>query len=104
MSDNRKGVAIVTGCAGGIGRSIALRLAADGYDVGVNDIPSNESQLESLQAEMKNKGRESVILLADVSQDAQVESMINVVVEKFGSLDVVSIRFSSQSLSIDCTV
>ncbi|KAJ6452766.1 NAD-binding protein [Mycena sanguinolenta] len=43
-----KGVVLVTGAAQGIGRSIALRLADDGFDVAVNDISKNSEKLDAL--------------------------------------------------------
>ena len=49
-------VAIVTGSAQGIGRAIALRLAADGYDVAVNDLPARSEDLEGLVREMEAHG------------------------------------------------
>jgi len=51
------GVALVTGAAKGIGRAIALRLAVDGFDVAINDIPSNKHNLDSLAGEIAEKGR-----------------------------------------------
>jgi len=39
--------AIITGSAQGIGRAIALRLAGDGYDIAVNDLPA---KIEALRA------------------------------------------------------
>ncbi|KAJ7607221.1 hypothetical protein FB45DRAFT_764470, partial [Roridomyces roridus] len=82
-----KGIALVTGAAQGIGRAIALRLADDGFDVAVNDISVSED-LQSLVKEIQQRGRASSIHAADVSHDAQVKEMIEAVVQKHGSLDV----------------
>jgi len=81
-------VALVTGAAQGIGRGIALRLAEDGYDVAVNDIPENSDKLDTVVGEIKQKGRESSKHLADVSQDEKVKQMVEEVVKHHGGLDV----------------
>ncbi|KAJ7677893.1 acetoin reductase family protein [Mycena polygramma] len=83
-----KEVALVTGAAQGIGRGIALRLAEDGFDVAVNDLPSNSEELDTLVDEIKNMGRASSKYIADVSQDEQVKEMVEQVVKQHGSLDV----------------
>lgn len=76
--------------AQGIGKAIALRLADDGFDVGVNDIPANAQNLLEVVREIKAKGRVSSEHLADVSIEEQVKSMITEVVRVHGGLDVVS--------------
>ncbi|KAJ7256224.1 NAD(P)-binding protein [Mycena haematopus] len=83
-----KGTAFVTGAAQGIGRSIALRLAEDGFDVAVNDVPENSAKLDAVIAELKQKGRESSKHLADVSQEENVKQMVENVVKHHGGLDV----------------
>ncbi|KAF9459221.1 NAD(P)-binding protein [Collybia nuda] len=88
MSQATKGVAIVTGAAQGIGRAIALRLALDGFNVGVNDIISQQDKLESLSAEIRALGREACIVPADVSDEVSVEKMIKDVVSNLGGVDV----------------
>lgn len=84
-----KGSAIVTGCAQGIGHAIALRLADDGFDVALNDIPSKEALLQELMKEICAKGRRSIITMGDISLEPNVEKMISEVVDQFGGLDVV---------------
>ncbi|KAJ7325575.1 hypothetical protein DFH08DRAFT_886922 [Mycena albidolilacea] len=85
----RQGVALVTGCAQGIGRSIALRLADDGFDVVVNDISANQTKLEALVDEIRAKGRASSQHVADVSQEEQVKGLFRQAAEHHGGLDVV---------------
>lgn len=90
------GVALVTGSAQGIGRAISLRLADDGFDVAVNDIPSNQPAVDSLVEEIQAKGRKSVAVLADVSQEEQVKAMVESAVKHLGGLDVVRIPLDNE--------
>jgi NAD(P)-dependent dehydrogenase (short-subunit alcohol dehydrogenase family) len=85
------GVAFVTGASQGIGRAIALRLAGDGFDVAVNDVPAGKENLNTLSQEIVETGRKTCILLGDISVEADVEDMINAVVGRMGRLDVVSL-------------
>ncbi|MCX2731996.1 acetoin reductase [Saccharopolyspora sp. NFXS83] len=81
-------VALVTGAGQGIGRSIALRLAADGLDVAVNDIPSNGEALRAVAAEIESAGRRTTAVLADVSDPVAVDDMVEQVAADLGKLDV----------------
>ncbi|KAJ6591279.1 NAD-binding protein [Mycena vulgaris] len=83
-----KGIAIVTGAAQGIGKGIALRLASDGFDIAVNDIPTNADKLAELVEDIKAKGREASVQVADVSVEEQVKKMVKEVVKIYGGLDV----------------
>ncbi|TFY76826.1 hypothetical protein EWM64_g7187 [Hericium alpestre] len=83
-----KGVAIITGAAQGIGRAIAIQLADDGFDVAVNDLGIMRAELEAVAKNVESKGRRSLVVPADVSSEADVKAMVDEVVEKLGSLDV----------------
>lgn len=82
-------VAIVTGAAQGIGLSIALRLADDGLDVAINDIPSKAGELREVVTQIQAKGRRCIAVPADVSQEEDVQGMVAQVVDQLGGLDVV---------------
>lgn len=84
-----KGVAIVTGAARGIGRGVALRLAADGFDLALNDLASSKDLLEELRKEITALGRHSIAFTADVTVEAEVQDLVETTVAELGGLDVV---------------
>ncbi len=91
-----KGVALVTGASRGIGRAIALRLANDGYSLALNDIPSNRADLAALAAEIEgikygDRNLRAVSITGDVTEEDQVQEMIQKTVKDLGAVDVVSI-------------
>lgn len=79
--------ALVTGASRGIGRSIALQLAEEGYNVAVN-YAGNKDKAEAIVEEIKDKGVEAFAIQADVANPDEVKDMIQEVVKQFGSLDV----------------
>lgn len=80
-------VALVTGASRGIGRSIALQLAEEGYNVAVN-YAGNKEKAEEVVNQIKEKGVEAFAIQANVSNPDEVKSMIKEVVNQFGSVDV----------------
>ncbi|KAJ7940194.1 hypothetical protein B0H13DRAFT_2299238 [Mycena leptocephala] len=81
-------VALVTGAAQGIGRAIALRLAADGLDVAVNDLSGKIDALTTLVEEIQHHGRRAVVITTDVSKEDEVKGMVELTVSTLGRLDV----------------
>jgi NAD(P)-dependent dehydrogenase (short-subunit alcohol dehydrogenase family) len=85
-------VALVTGGARRIGRSIALRLAADGaavavhYRTSADDAASLVSEIEAMDA--RKPARRTVAIQADVSRRADVQKMVATVEREFGRLDI----------------
>ncbi|MBI5974578.1 3-oxoacyl-[acyl-carrier-protein] reductase [Staphylococcus canis] len=80
-------VALVTGGSRGIGRSIALQLAEEGYTVVVN-YAGNQEKAEAVVAEIKEKGQEALAIQANVANGDEVKTMVKEVVKTYGSLDV----------------
>lgn len=80
-------VALVTGASRGIGRAIALELAASGAEVVVNYAASADAA-EAVVAAITAAGGRAWSHRADVSQETEVEAMVKQVLERSGRLDV----------------
>ena len=78
-------VAVVTGAALGIGKSIAQCFAENGMKVVVSDIDAEKGQ--NVVEEIKSKGGEASFIKADVSIEDDVKKMIDFAVETYGHLD-----------------
>jgi 2-hydroxycyclohexanecarboxyl-CoA dehydrogenase len=79
-------VALVTGAGRGVGRGVAMRLAAEGAKVVVNDF--HERRAERVAQEIREAGGQAVPVQADVTNLAQVRAMVAKAVETFGPVDI----------------
>jgi len=80
--------AIVTGAAQGIGHAIALRLADDGLDIVLNDIQGKSDALSGVAHEISKRGRKALAVIADCTQETEVQRLVDEAVKEFGRLDV----------------
>lgn len=80
-------VAIITGASRGIGRAVALALAAEGAKVVVNYASSSDAAQQVVTA-ITDAGGSALALQADVSKLEQVDALFNETLEKFGRVDV----------------
>ena len=80
--------AIVTGASRGIGREIAMRLAADGFAVAVN-YSGNAAKAEEVVKEIKAAGGDSIAAKANVDDEQEVARLFEHTETSLGSIDVV---------------
>jgi L-rhamnose 1-dehydrogenase len=79
-------VAIVTGAARGIGRAIALRCGQEGARVAVVDLREDEGHQTVRLIEAA--GGKAMFIRTDVSDGAQVQAMVDLVVEQWGAIHI----------------
>lgn len=79
--------ALVTGASRGIGRAVALGLAAAGADVAL--VARNEAALAEVCTEIEAGGRKALVLPCDVTDSAAVQAMVAAAIDGLGHLDVV---------------
>ncbi len=80
-------IAVVTGGASGVGREIALSLAAEGANVAIN-YRSSGKDAEILVGEIVAKGGKAKAYKADVADLAAVKAMVDEIVKDFGGLNI----------------
>lgn len=79
--------ALVTGASRGIGKAIALALAAEGADVVVN-YAGNKAAAETVAAEIEAMGRKALVVQADISSNEAATAMVDQAVKEFGRIDI----------------
>lgn len=79
--------ALVTGASRGIGRAVALALAAAGARVAIN-YAGNVKAAEEVKAAVEAAGGTAILCQADVADSAAVEAMVAAVAKEFGTIDI----------------
>jgi len=80
-------ISLVTGASRGLGKAIALKLAASGSKMAVNYLANDEAARQA-ESEIEGMGSEVMLLKADVTDSKAVKTMIRAVVEKWGRIDI----------------
>lgn len=87
MIDLSGNVALVTGSSRGMGKACAVRLAQAGADVIVNYVTSRSAAIETAR-EIRGLGRRAFVVKADVSQQDDVQSMMEYIAGQIGQLNI----------------
>jgi 3-oxoacyl-[acyl-carrier protein] reductase len=82
-----KGKCAITGASRGLGKAIALKFASLGANIVLNYRSSEKEALE-VENEIKEMGVEVISVKGDISKLEEVENLVAVAKEKFGSIDV----------------
>ena len=81
-----KKAAFITGGSRGIGRAIAVRLAAEGYAVGIDYLHSQE-QAEALVKELRLQGADALAVQGDVADREAITAAIHLVEASLGPIE-----------------
>src|ERR1700712_12045 len=96
--------AFITGATRGIGKAIALRLAADGANIviaakSVEENPKLGGTIFTAAAEIEAAGGKAVPIQCDVRDDANIQNVIDKTIETFGGIDALINNASAISLT-----
>ncbi|SDG59043.1 SDR family NAD(P)-dependent oxidoreductase [Desulfosporosinus hippei] len=81
-------VALVTGSGQGLGKAIAFALANEGAKLAINDISQNEVKARETVSELRKIGTDAEVFLADVTQENEVNKMVEEILARFGRIDI----------------
>lgn len=86
-AQDKRRTALITGSGRNIGRSIALTLASDGYNIVLNG-STDRAACESVAAEVKSAGADVLIAMGDIGHREDALAIASAGIEHFGSIDV----------------
>ena len=98
--DSKRKVVLVTGGARGIGRSTIIEFAKKNYDVVINYCHSEADSNELKEFVEKEYNVSALVIKASVSNESEVEAMVEQVIEVFGHIDVL---VNNAGIAIDTT-
>jgi NAD(P)-dependent dehydrogenase (short-subunit alcohol dehydrogenase family) len=81
-------VAVIVGSARGIGEAIAHMFSREGASLVLVDIEKAKVQLDDVTQAINRQGGSAIAVLADVTKDAQVNSLVNETVARYGKIDI----------------
>lgn len=80
-------IALVTGASRGIGRAVALRLAANGAKVAIN-FAGNIAKAEEVKAEIEKLGSEAILVQGSVDDFEVVNELVKKIIDAWGRIDI----------------
>ncbi len=81
-------VAMITGCRRGFGLAIAELFASEGASIAICDIVPLEELKRKVESEITDKGGKVLSFQTDVSDEVQVNSMVEETIQEFGTIDI----------------
>jgi NAD(P)-dependent dehydrogenase (short-subunit alcohol dehydrogenase family) len=85
---NDKPVAVITGASRGIGRSVAIALAAEGYDIAAIARSVDSEGMEILAAEVSKTGSQFFPIGLDISCTGCHKEVVKNILERYGRIDI----------------
>ena len=85
---NNKPVAVITGASRGIGRSVAIALAAEGYDIAAIARSVDSEGMENLALEVERKESQFFPIGLDISCTSCQKEVVTNILERYGRIDI----------------
>jgi NAD(P)-dependent dehydrogenase (short-subunit alcohol dehydrogenase family) len=85
---NDKPVAVITGASRGIGRSVAIALAAEGYDIAAIARSVDSEGMENLGPDVENRGAQFFPIGLDISCTSCQKEVVSNILDRYGRIDI----------------